>query len=96
MEQDVYKLPVMNKTCKTCPFRKNDKNCWQNMELAQTVIERNLFKSQQICHGTEGLNREAKNRCRGYFDYSFMLYKKMGLNPEVNLKNNPKILPTDE
>ena len=95
MDNDVYKLPVMNKCCGTCPFKKTDNNEFQDKELAQTVIERNMFQSQQICHGTEGTDRKPNHRCRGYFDYSFIIYKRMGLEPEKNMLNNPKILPTD-
>lgn len=85
MEQPVYKLPVMKACCKTCPFLEKD-GIWQDAELAGKVINRNLFNSQQICHGTEGKNREPKNRCKGYFDYAFEIYERMGLNPAQNLK----------
>ena len=80
----VSDLPVIKSHCKTCPF-KPTKSGWLNVDLANKVIERNLFKSQQICHGTEGENRAANNRCKGYFDYSFEIYKRMGLDPEKNL-----------
>lgn len=76
----------MKACCKTCPFKPNDKGVWQNVELANTVIGRNLFNSQQICHGTEGKNRKANNRCKGYYDFAFEIYKRMNLEPEKNLK----------
>lgn len=77
--------PVMKSCCKTCPFKVNGRGIWQNVELANIVIERNLFKSQQVCHGTEGDKRETNNRCKGYFDYAFLIYDRMGLNPKENL-----------
>lgn len=80
----VSDLPVMRACCKTCPFKLIDSK-WQNIELANTVVARNLFKSQQICHGTEGKNRQANNRCKGYYDYAFEIYKRMGLDPDKNL-----------
>lgn len=89
MDKPVSELPVMKACCKTCPFKDNGSG-FQNPELANTVIERNLFNSQQICHGTEGENREAKNRCKGYYDYSFKLYQDLGLEPEKHLLNQPK------
>ena len=87
LDKDICELPIMKSTCKTCPFKINDKGFWQNTELASKVIERNLFNSQQICHGTEGKNRKANNRCKGYFDYAFTIYEKLGMNPKENLKN---------
>lgn len=45
----VSDLPVMKACCKTCPFKEVDGK-WQNMELANTVISRTLFKAQQIYH----------------------------------------------
>lgn len=89
MDKEVHKLDVMKACCKTCPFRKNDKGEWQNTELASEVIERNLFNSQQICHGTEGKDREPNNRCKGYYDYAFEIYQNMGLEPEKHLLNQP-------
>jgi hypothetical protein len=73
-------LPVMKSHCKTCPFKPDEKGRWQNARLANQVISRTLFNSQQICHGTEGDKREAKNRCKGAFDHNFEIYKRMGLD----------------
>lgn len=53
-KKPVCELPVMKAHCKTCPFKPDDNGRWQDPELAQQVIERTLFKGQQICHGTEG------------------------------------------
>lgn len=89
MLKNVSELPVMKVCCKTCPFNLNNKNHWQDIELASKVIERNLFKSQQICHGTEGKNRKPNNRCKGYYDYSFEIYQKLGLEPEKHFLNQP-------
>lgn len=75
--KNVCELPVMKASCKTCPFRKLENGRWQDTELANTVINRTLFKSQQICHGTEGPNREARNRCRGAFDHNKEIYDRI-------------------
>ena len=50
----------------------------QDVRLANEVTGRTLFKSHQICHGTEGKNRKANNRCKGSFDNNFEIYKRMG------------------
>ena len=81
----VSNLPIMKACCKTYPFKLNPDGRMLDTNLASVVIERNLFKSQQICHGTEGPNREPKNRCKGYYDYSFEIYERMGLDPENNI-----------
>lgn len=81
----VSELPVMAACCKTCPFRENEEGHWQNPSLAAAVISRNLFRSQQICHGTEGPNREPHNRCKGHFDHAFRIYQRIGLEPEKHL-----------
>lgn len=86
MKKPVSDLPVMKGHCKTCPFKPNENGVWQDTELANTVCQRNLFKSQQICHGTEGKGRKANNRCKGYYDWAFEIYKRLGLEPEKNLK----------
>lgn len=86
MDKPVSELPVMKSCCKTCPFRLNGRGIFQNGELANTVIQRNLFNSQQICHGTETKNRKANNRCKGYYDYAFVIYQRLGLEPEKHLK----------
>lgn len=75
----VCDLPVMKANCKTCPFREDEKGHWQDVRLANEVISRTLFNSQQICHGTEGNNRKANNRCKGAYDHNFEIYKRMGL-----------------
>lgn len=82
---NVSDLPVMKLCCKSCPFKLDKNGTWKDVELATEVAIRNLFNSQQICHSTEGENREPKNRCKGYFDYSFDIYQRMGLEPEKNL-----------
>lgn len=83
---EVSELPVMLACCKSCPFKEiNGRQ--QHPETANAVISRNLFNSQQICHSTEGKNRQANNRCKGYFDFAFTIYKRMGFDPEKNLKN---------
>lgn len=74
----VSDLPVMKACCATCPFRDVDGK-WQDVELATQVIQHTLFKAQQICHGTEGPNREPHNRCKGAYDHNYEIYKRMGL-----------------
>lgn len=80
MKKPVHTLPIMKAHCKTCPFKEVDGK-WQNTELANKVIERTLFKSQQICHGTEsGKNRKANNRCKGAYEHNLEIYKRMNLD----------------
>lgn len=74
----VCELPIMTKCCKTCPFKLSGYKM-QDTELANKVIQRNLFKSQQICHSTEGKNRKPNNRCRGYYDYAYTIYERLNL-----------------
>lgn len=85
---NVSDKPIMPKCCATCPFKKNEDGQWQNPELANTVIQRNLFNSQQICHHPRIKGKEETHRCRGYYDYAFEIYDRMGLEPEKNLKNH--------
>jgi hypothetical protein len=85
MKKPVCELPIMKQFCKSCPFKPNERGVWQNAPLASKVIERTLFNSQQICHGTEGEKREPKNRCKGAYDYNFEIYKRLGLEPEKYL-----------
>lgn len=75
----VSELPVMKNHCKSCPFKPNENGLWQNTSLANEVISRTLFKSQQICHGTEGENREPRNRCKGSYDHNKEIYSRMNL-----------------
>lgn len=76
----VCDLPVMKACCKTCPFKLDKKGRFQDTRLANEVIERTLFNSQQICHGTEGPKRKANNRCKGSYDHNLEIYKRMGLD----------------
>jgi len=73
-----YQLPVMKAHCKTCPFRPNGRGHWTDMALASQVQARTLFKAHQICHGTEGENRQPNNRCKGSFDANKEIYDRMG------------------
>lgn len=77
--KEVCELPVMKNYCKSCPFKPDKKGHPQDQKLANIVTERTLFNSQQICHGTEGKNREWKNRCKGSYDYNKIIYDRMGL-----------------
>lgn len=71
-------LPVMKAYCSTCPFKPNENGIWADGRLANEVINRTLFNSHQICHGTEGKNREPHNRCKGAFDHNMEIYSRMG------------------
>lgn len=75
----VSDLPVMVSCCKSCPFKKDSNGRWRDVELATEVTSRTLFKAQQICHGTEGKNRKANNRCKGSYDHNKTIYERMGL-----------------
>ena len=77
---DVCTLPVMKSYCKTCPFKPDENGRMQDVELANEVQKRTLFKGQQICHGTESPKRKANNRCKGAFDANMEIYKRLGLN----------------
>lgn len=69
-------IPVMPNTCHTCPFKKDKNGEWQDEQLAEKVIGRCLFRSRQICHHN---SPEQTHQCRGYYDYSTTIYKKMNL-----------------
>lgn len=79
MEIKVSDLPVMKACCASCPFKTIDGR-WQNVQLANVVIYRTLFKAQQICHGTEGKNRKPRFRCKGAFDHNMVIYQRLGLD----------------
>ena len=74
IKKPVCELPVMVKHCKTCPFKPDEKGIWRDVDQANKVIERTLFKAQQICH-----HSESNNRCKGAFDFNFEIYKRLGL-----------------
>lgn len=76
----VCELPVMAAHCKTCPFRPDENGIWQDVKLATAVIDRTLFKGQQICHGTYGKKGEPHNRCKGSYDYNLEIYKRLKLD----------------
>ena len=80
MKIDAGKVPVMKKHCKSCPFKPNDNGSWLDTKLANVVISRTLFKANQICHSTQGMNGEPNHRCKGAYDYNRMIYKRMGLD----------------
>lgn len=86
---NVSDLPVMEVKCKSCPFHKDSNNQYLDNDLVTTIIKRNIFQSQQICHGTQ-VGDIWKNRCRGYWDYAFKIYDDIGLEPGKNFKNPPK------
>jgi hypothetical protein len=71
MRIDCAKLPVMKGYCKTCPFKPDENGIMR-------VTSRTLFKAHQICHSTEGENREPRNRCKGSFDFNYTIYERLG------------------
>lgn len=88
--KDIGDLPIMPKHCKSCPF-KDVGGKWQNVKLANAVIERTLFNAQQICHATEGKDREPTHRCKGSFDYNDNIYKQvLGIGFEEWKSKNKK------
>jgi hypothetical protein len=77
---DVSLLPVMKAKCATCPFKEDKQGRWQDVRLANEVVQRTLFKGHQICHGTEtGKGRKPHNRCKGAFDHNQAIYDRMGV-----------------
>lgn len=79
---EITDLPVMKACCKTCPFKEVNGR-WQDTNLANTVIQRTLFKAHQICHGTQGPKGEFNNRCKGAFDHNTEIYKRLGIPEEL-------------
>lgn len=80
-------LKVMSVECKTCPFKLNDKGLHQNIELVNTVVERTLFKAQQICHSNGAYDKKKEQfRCKGSYDYNMEIYKRIGLENYENYK----------
>lgn len=75
----VSELPVMKAHCKTCPFKPDANGREQDIALANTVTARTLFKGQQICHGTEGKNRNPNHRCKGSYDHNKTIYERLNL-----------------
>lgn len=86
MQIKVSDLPVMKACCATCPFKTDTEGRWQNTELANEVTARTLFRAQQICHGTEGAGRKPHNRCKGSFDQNITIYRRLGWDPDKNLR----------
>ena len=82
VQVNIRNLPVNVHKCATCPFGNNT-----DRTLQVQVIER-CFTQQtsQVCHGTEGPNREPRSLCRGMRDVQLQIFHRMGLLDE----------PTDE
>lgn len=70
----------MKRHCGSCPFKPDERGNWANTNLAIKVINRTLFKANQICHSTQGTNGEPNHRCKGSYDYNRMIYKKLGFD----------------
>jgi hypothetical protein len=77
---DPEQVPVMKNYCKTCPFKPDKDGRMQDAKLASVVQGRTLFKAHQICHGTEGKNRKAHNRCKGAYDANMEIYERLGVS----------------
>lgn len=88
----IENLKVQKACCVTCPFKKNEKGHWNDPELAGAVIQRTLFKAQQLCHGSKGggpgetVDQDLTRLCRGARDYYLEIYHRVGMIDE----------PTDE
>ncbi|MCW3159672.1 hypothetical protein [Chryseobacterium oryctis] len=83
MEIDPEKVPVMKNFCATCPFKPDKDGRWQDPKLADAVVSRTLFQAHQICHGTEGENREPRFRCKGAFEHNLEIYRRLGLDEHI-------------
>lgn len=80
MSKPISEYPVMKACCATCPFKLDDKGRLQDVVLANAVTTRTLFKGQQICHGTEGPNREVRNRCKGSYEHNMEIYRRLNMD----------------
>ena len=80
-QKPAYELPVMKQHCKTCPFKPNKDGHWQNVKIANGVIERTLFQGHQLCHSSYKNDEyhNATNRCKGSYDHNLEIYRRMGL-----------------
>lgn len=80
-------LPVMKSHCATCPFKPDENGVWKDTDLANKVVQRTLFKAQQICHSTQDHTKKGKKsfrfRCKGAFDYNTTIYERMGFGEFV-------------
>ncbi len=75
MIYDIQDLPVSAKMCPTCPFARSHE---QAVELQSQVIARMLRDgASQICHGTEGPERQPNTLCRGARDQMLTLFHRM-------------------
>ena len=70
---------IMEVCCKTCPFKLDNNDIFQNVELASKVIERTLFKSVQVCHSNNYNKKKEQFKCKGSFDYNNEIYNRMDL-----------------
>jgi hypothetical protein len=80
MMSDISTLPVNAIKCRTCPFAQSHD---QVIALQSTIIAR-MFQDggSQICHGTEGPNREPRSLCRGAREQMLMLFYRIGFIEE--------------
>jgi hypothetical protein len=75
MTYDISSLPVNFNKCRTCPFAQSHESA---IALQNTIIARMLNDGgSQICHGTEGANREPRSFCRGARDRMLTLFYRM-------------------
>ena len=80
MKNNVSDLEIMPVCCKTCPFKLNKNDVFQDVVLASKVTERTLFKSQQLCHKDSYDKKKQLFRCRGSYDYNKEIYTRMKLD----------------
>jgi hypothetical protein len=75
MNYGISTLPVNPNKCRTCPFTQTNPTA---IALQNRIIDRMLDDgSSQICHGTEGANREPESLCRGARDLMLTLFYRM-------------------
>jgi hypothetical protein len=75
MMYDISTLPVNPNKCRTCPFAHSHETA---IALQSSIIARMLDDGgSQICHGTEGANREPRSLCRGARDHMLTLFFRM-------------------
>jgi len=70
---DITDLTPNPHRCKSCPF-----NPEGDANLADKVRQRSL-EASQICHGTEGPQREPRSLCRGARDYQIQILYRLGV-----------------
>lgn len=74
------KLPLKKEKCRTCPFGENGDH-----QVMSKVIDR-IQGSMQVCHGTEGSNREPRHWCAGAREIQLRIVTAFGILEEPTEK----------